>query len=325
MSTSGTRTKTAKGRNQKEKQNQRKKSSSKQSESVSLENSVTCISCCNVFTGEDDKLMECERCDSWFCIECLDMSELVYNVMVERKDSHWFCSECEKPAITAVKTDKDIEERCAAYMTSITNRLEKIESSLERKADVEQVNRLDQRMRSLENKRIPENSEQVATNTISETISEQRERENRANNIILFNIPESDKQDPQERTREDTDFVMDVFQAMEIEDRDLIEKCIRIGRKVSGRSRLTRVTLKHQGTKGNILRKSRALENTDQFSEVYIRPDLTRLQRTEQRVLREELKSRRDKGEDNIFIRRGKIVQTRDRAPHWKGGTSGKQ
>ena len=324
MSTSGAKTK-AKGRSQKEKQSSRKKSHSKQSESLSSENSVICISCSNVFTGEDDKLMECERCDCWFCIECLDMSELVYNVMVERKDSHWFCSECEKPAITAVKTDKEIEERCAAYMSSVNNRLEIIEKTLDRKVDREHVNRLEQRMESLENNNYSENTAQPAsTSTINETLNEQKERENRAKNIILFNIPESSKPNPQDRTKEDTDFVTRVFQTLEIEDYD-IDKCIRLGKKVSGKSRLTRVTLKSQESKGNVLRKSRALENSEDFSDIYIRPDLTRLQRTEQRMLRDELRSRRDKGEDNIFIRRGKIIQTRDRAPHWKGGTSGRQ
>ena len=313
-----------KAKPQKEKA-QRKKSQSKPTTHVSTGSSVNCLSCNNVFDDENDKLMECERCDTWFCIECLNMSETVYSVMAERKDSHWFCPECEKPAILAVRTDMEIEEKCAAYMSSVNNRLDKIEKALDRKVDHDEVNRLEQRIDSLESNKPPENTVQPATtSTINETLNEQKERESRAKNIILFNIPESDKQNPQERTQEDTNFVTRVFQTLEIEKCD-IDKCIRLGKKVSGRSRLTRVTLKNQDSKGNILRKSRALESSEDFSEIYIRPDLTRLQRTEQRMLRDELRSRREKGEDNIFIRRGKIIQTRDRAPHWKGGTSGRQ
>ena len=63
----------------------------------------------------------------------------MYNVMVDRKDLHWFCGECEKPAITAVRTDIEIEERFAAYMSNMTHRLDNIEGHLATKADAKSV------------------------------------------------------------------------------------------------------------------------------------------------------------------------------------------
>ena len=44
------------------------------------------------------------------------------------------------------------------------------------------------------------------------------------------------------------------------------------------------------------------------WSNVYISPDLTPKEREANRRLREELKNRKDAGEKNLMIKRGKIV-----------------
>lgn len=318
---SGSKQKT-KVKSQKEKASQRKKSQSKQQEHVSTSSPVVCLSCENVFTSEHDKLMECERCDSWYCIDCLKMSETVYGVMVERLDSHWYCPECEKPAITAVRTDKEIEERCAAYMTSLNDRLDKMQYSLDKKADADRVNKIEERVASLENGKTEVMQPQPTVSSISETIAEQKERDSRAGNIILYNIPESGKAEAQERTRDDTEVITRVMEAMGIENTDIIDKCTRIGKKLPGKQRLTKVTLRDKSLRGNILRSSKSLKDSDEFKNVYIDPDQTRLQRMEQRDLRKELKERREKGEQDIFIRGDKIVQFKGRAPRSKGGTA---
>ena len=38
-----------------------------------------CETCQKKYTKETDKVMECEFCESHFCIGCLDMSPTTYN------------------------------------------------------------------------------------------------------------------------------------------------------------------------------------------------------------------------------------------------------
>ena len=254
------------------------------------------------------------------------MNDSVYSVMVDRKDLHWFCEECEKPAITAVRTDKEIEERCAAYMSSITHRLDDMEYNLAAKADVTSVKDLEMRVSNLEgssSETTTQVGEQSSNVSVSDTIAEQKEREYRANNIIVYNIPESSRSEAEDRIKEDLSTVTRVFEAMDIEDQDIVEKCVRVGKKETGKNRVTKVVLKDKGIRSKILKRAKALKDIEEFERVYVGPDLTIMQRKEQQELRKELFARREKGETDIFIRRGKIIQAKDRATRFKGGATG--
>ena len=52
------------------------------------------------------------------------------------------------------------------------------------------------------------------------------------------------------------------------------------------------------------------MRHSDRWPRVYLTPDLTRSEREEGRKLREELKKRRDSGEQNLTIRNRKIVES---------------
>ena len=72
-------------------------------------------------------LIECERCSGWHCIACAKMEKVEYDLMVKRKDLHWFCKGCEQQALSAVQVDMEFESRCTKYMESVNNRIEGIE------------------------------------------------------------------------------------------------------------------------------------------------------------------------------------------------------
>ena len=79
-----------------------------------------------------------------------------------------------------------------------------------------------------------------------------------------------------------------------------------------GRPRLLRVTFRDLNTKREILGKAKLLKR-GRYKNVYINPDLTPEQRKIDSQLRATLKSRKDNGEINLVIRRGKIeVRTAD-------------
>ena len=68
------------------------------------------------------------------------------------------------------------------------------------------------------------------------------------------------------------------------------------------------VTLGDALSKRNILKQATKLRNSTSWSNVFISPDLTPKECEVNRRLREELKSRKEVGEKNLMIRRGKIV-----------------
>ena len=68
-----------------------------------------------------------------------------------------------------------------------------------------------------------------------------------------------------------------------------------------------RVQCKSKEYRDNILGFARKLRNSKDYKNVYINPDLTKMQREQSRKIRDELKSRRDKGE-SVIIRKGQIV-----------------
>ena len=58
----------------------------------------------------------------------------------------------------------------------------------------------------------------------------------------------------------------------------------------------------------SVAKRSKTLARHESTREVYIGPDLTRKERLANKDLREELKARRARGEEDIFIRRNEIV-----------------
>ena len=52
------------------------------------------------------------------------------------------------------------------------------------------------------------------------------------------------------------------------------------------------------------------LRKSDKWNKIYVSPDLTVREREVNRALRDELKRRRANGEQNLIIKRGRIVST---------------
>ena len=69
---------------------------------------------CPLCKKTNENMIECDRCNKWFCTPCVNITAKELEV-IGKKRCHWFCQTCEKPAIQAIVTDLDIEQRCNAY------------------------------------------------------------------------------------------------------------------------------------------------------------------------------------------------------------------
>ncbi len=74
-----------------------------------------------------------------------------------------------------------------------------------------------------------------------------------------------------------------------------------------------RVTVEDEGKRSGILFRAKELKHADkdEIKAVFIAPDRTKKERDRSEVLHEELKRRKENGEVNLIIRRGRLVQNR--------------
>ena len=90
-------------------------------------------------------------------------------------------------------------------------------------------------------------------------------------------------------------------------------------KKVEGKPRLLVISLEDVDTKHEILKVASQLRDSANWSNVYITPDLTWKEREVGRKLREDLAKRRANGEENLYIKQGKIVQGARPRPNGPG------
>ena len=98
---------------------------------------LTCKICQCVFCDDDDKLIECGRCEKWECINCSNMSEKQYDLLNDKaweSDCIGFAMNAMRYlAISAVKTDKEIEENCRQYFHTVREEIQETRTVLDKR------------------------------------------------------------------------------------------------------------------------------------------------------------------------------------------------
>nr|XP_054761594.1 uncharacterized protein LOC129268031 [Lytechinus pictus] len=158
------------------------------------------------------------------------------------------------------------------------------------------------------------------------TMEELVDRERRKNNVVFYNVPESRHDQIHDRVAEDMKAVMDITRSGLNVHNTKITKAIRLGRKQrddatqesTSKPRALLVHLESPRMRNEILSAAKKLKQTTKWKDTYISPDMTRQQREENWKLRQELKQRRENGEQDLVIRQGQIVTS------WKRNQSRK-
>ena len=89
----------------------------------------TCKVCKKDFTQDSDKVVQCEYCEEYYCSKCLDLSTSAYEGF-KNPSLHWFCPSCEDRVMKNLRTEKEIETRCAEFLLKMENRLVKLECDM---------------------------------------------------------------------------------------------------------------------------------------------------------------------------------------------------
>jgi hypothetical protein len=154
--------------------------------------------------------------------------------------------------------------------------------------------------------KIKNNVESDINNKFENKIKEQKRK-----NVIVFKVPESKEKDPTKAYQEDFTTIIDAIDPDKKLKSEDITELFRIGEKDSEVIRPIIIKCGSSEIRTQILQlRNIYVNNKPKPSQIFFAADLTRQERDVRKKLVEELKERKKQGETNITIRNGKIVPT---------------
>ena len=159
----------------------------------------------------------------------------------------------------------------------------------------------------------------TSTDNIESNIAEIQNREKRKKNLILFNLVESSSDNPEQRKKDDESLV-DQLLTGELKTVTNIDKIVRLGVRIPSpiRSRPVCVTVGSEQDKWKVLRTANGpyspLSKNELFHNVFIKKDMTPMEREMESRLRQQLAEKRRTSEETgdgrkWAIKRGQIIQ----------------
>ena len=283
---------------------------------------------CTRAVKDGQHALQCEKCDEWFHTGCEKISKVLYKALSEESESRlsFYCKECKRQIVAYSSKITKLEERLknleADKETKVqdtsdqtTNILEKVMKKLQEFE--ERIKKLEEEKR--ESDRGKEEIVIEALKRFEEVRREEADKERRRDNIVMYNVPEVQQQEPGNIERDDTQHCEDIIRnKLRVEDCNIMQ-VVRLGRRVENKTRPMLVKLGDEQQKWKVVGSSKFLKNDPNiiYKKVRIAPDMTRKEREENWNLREELRRRRDAGEQGWYIKRGKLLRGR----HEQGDT----
>lgn len=288
-----------------------------------------CVLCKHTFYDGNDKLLQCERCNSWTCAACANVSDAEYEVM-SRPDCHWYCEGyCNQRATRAVLDEKSVEDRCKEFLQNFEMRLEKLETEIAHKAPKEDLTKMETHIRTIETKidKLMTKEEiivQATTEAAESGLKEMENRELRKTNLVVFGVKESESPTTSIRKKEDTEKLEELLsKGLEIDIQ--VKSVKRLGKfeKDDGLSTEERkprpilAVLGSQQERDNVLDSFREMKKRNDGKkldkDIGMKRDMTPTERSEETKLYQQLKAKREEatasGDDNAFwVRRGNRI-----------------
>ena len=135
-----------------------------------------------------------------------------------------------------------------------------------------------------------------------------QEAELRKNNLMIFGLKESHEESLEDRKKADVKNIEHLASKIGVKLSEPMN-AIRLGR-IAEKPRPIKLIGLSSGTRDNLVRSAvriRTLDKSLGLNRIFIKPDLTPKQQLSDRILRAELKDRRERGERVVMIN-GKIT-----------------
>lgn len=256
-----------------------------------------------------DGVISCGRCDKKQYQKCAHVSDSLYDLLIKQEEGvHWYCPHCNLQAMQEVKMGNLIEEKCQLMEARIEEIKKELESKFEKKIKSvkKDITKVKDDMIAQENRfktQIDDKLEDCTENTISEL----KERELRRQNMLFFNIQESNGETADTRKQQDMAEVVRILGVIDVTCE--VTKPIRLGKK-GEKPRPIRVRVDRSQDRRDIMENAKKLKNLGE--DVFINRDQTPLERSRFKLLLMERKKRNSEEKEKQtgrvwIIRKGKL------------------
>lgn len=306
--------------------------------------------CCKKTVGKKEKALQCEICNEWSHIKCLDYLESEYQFLKDHQSVHWFCDQCNKSIASVIKEvskqnhrqDK-IEQDLGRLNIDYINRTTEVDKKLKELSD--KVVGIDTKIDNIVEAKLVESlakpsfasilakevedslakpsfssivakevddklskvstdvtKVQLALDSAKKNVDEDKDRDSRASNIILYRVAEGATKD--ETVKNDKAFCSELCK--EVLGIDVAEKdfkaIFRLGRAESGKTRPLLVQFREKTLKNQIMESMYKLKGADdKFKNISVTHDMTQKERDECKALVAEAKEKQT-GESGEYI-----------------------
>lgn len=209
-----------------------------------------------------------------------------------------------KEIISSVKDELKCLREMIDSLTSRVIRLERDNEALIK--NYQEDVREKQAAQSQELELLKQSIETKSVELSPQILDEVENRLNRRTNLIVRGLPELQTGSLVERKAHDQEKVRELLHFLSQDPSVAGANVTRIGRLRPNGHRLIKLEVSSEGTKRDLLRGAKRLKTSPSFAKVYISPDLTPQQQQIQKQLQQQLKVRRENGED-VFIRSGRV------------------
>jgi hypothetical protein len=237
----------------------------------------------------------------------------------------WFCPYCNESVEKNLDTSRQIEEKCKEFFDQYSRKLEDLRVELESKLDIEKGEELEARLEDkcskeevkeiikeqLNKKEIKDiiavgatggaREEEIYSQetVIEETVKELKEKKKRENNLIIYNIPESQNEEKTERVKDDIKHIEKLMSILTVDCTDQTQgKPVRLGDQKmvdDGKTRPVLIRFKENKIKKDIFKNVKNLKETEEpYKSFAISNDLTLKERDKYKKLKEELKEKNE-------------------------------
>ena len=263
--------------------------------------------CCNEIVFAPDGI-QCDKCDCWVHSDekCSELSKTEFKFMQRTKSEaiKFVCFKCRLEYNDSILNPMDAVSRQGAKLDSFGEAIAALHQ--QNKEIVEYM------------KKNSKTDDSIKVH-VSEAISDLRDRDERKNNIILYNIQESDpKANAAQAELEDIQNVKNVFQFVcpSMDNSFLNGKTVtRCGTKrvpsqdyPDPKPRPIKIVLRGPSEVGLLRKNARKLKDNEGLRHVGISEDKSWKEREEERKLRKELYKRKNEDKEDVIIYGGQVI-----------------
>ena len=275
--------------------------------------------CMNCDKRVDLPLVNCTFCNGWVHQQCTNVPDKLFAELAKYDCVHVSCKKC----LTAIKGHTEQLRNCATVIKTLGDAVKNVDrklsdvlaktASLESSVTATQqsqatyadvVQKLDHTLADMNSKNDKPACTPDVRSAVLSSLDETADRERRKQNVIVFGLPES-------ANRSDDANSFTTVCSSELNVTIVVNNSYRLGRVGAGKPRPLVVQLGSVQERMSLLRRAKQLRNSADSvaKQMYIRPDLTRMQQAESKKLMDELRLKKASDTVNWYtIRRGRVV-----------------